>query len=177
VYPGSDGAPVMAYSGTHETSKFGERDSGNVLIVEITSPGSPPTITPIHTGSLIWKSIDKEVREPGDLRCVREDIEAMKDASDTLIEVRLVGLLMAEERLEIERIQQILASRFLSGRMDVSCLRPSPDDDSWISALPPGIIRQAASRLRAIADSSEELSETAARALMDLYTIAGDVVQ
>jgi DNA repair exonuclease SbcCD nuclease subunit len=177
TYPGSDGSPVMAYSGTHETSKFGERDSGNVLIVEIASPGSPPTITPIHTGSLIWKSIDKEVREPGDLRRVREDIEAMKNTSDTLIEVRLVGLLMAEERLEIERIQQILASRFLSGRMDVSCLRPSPDDDNWISALPPGIIRQAASRLRAIADSSEELSETAARALMDLYTIAGEVAQ
>ncbi len=167
----------MAYSGTHETTKFGERDSGNALIVEITSPGAPPTITPVHTGGLIWQSIDREVRAPGGLRHVRADIEAMENAGDTLVDVRLAGLLMAEERLEIERIQQILTSRFLSGRLDVLRLRPSPDDDNWISALPPGIIRQAASRLRATADSSEDSLGTAARALMELYAIAGEAVQ
>jgi len=163
TYSGSDGAPVIAYSGTHETTKFGERDSGNALIVEIASTGLPPTITPVRTGKLVWKSIDREVREPGGLRRVREDIEAMENAGDTLVEVRLAGLLMADERLEIERIQQILTSRFLSGRLDVLRLHPSPEDDNWISALPPGIIRQAASRLRAAPDSSEESSETASR--------------
>ncbi len=117
------------------------------------------------------------MRAPGDLRRVREDIEAMENARDTLVDVRLAGLLMAEERLEIERIQQILTSRFLSGRLDVLRLRPSPDDDNWISALPPGIIRQAASRLRATTDSSEDPLGTAARALMELYAIAGEAVQ
>ena len=177
TYPGSDGAPVMAYSGTHETTKFGERDSGNALIVEIVSPASPPTITPVRTGKLVWESIDKEARERGDLRRVREEIEAMGNADATLIEVRLAGLLMAEERPEIDRIQQILASRFLSGRLDVSRLRPSPEDENWLSALPPGIIREAANRLRATAYTPGAQSETAARALMELYAIAGESAQ
>jgi len=177
TYPGSDSEPAMAYSGTHETTKFGERDSGNVLIVEIASPGAPPMITPIRTGKLVWKSIDKEARERGDLGRSREEIEAMGNAGETLVDVRLAGLLMAEERPEIDRIQQILASRFLAGRLDVSRLRPSPGDDNWLSALPSGIIREAANRLRATADGPGVPSETASRALMELYAIAGEVAQ
>ena len=54
TYPGN-GEPVsMAYSGTHETTKFGERDSGNVLLVEIASRRSPPKITSLRTGGLRW---------------------------------------------------------------------------------------------------------------------------
>ena len=167
----------MAYSGTHETTKFGERDSGNALIVEIASPGAPTTITRIRTGGLVWKSIDKEERQRGDVARACEEIEAMEHPGDTLVEVRLAGLLMAEERPQIDRIQQILASRFLSGRLDVSRLRPSPEDDNWLSVLPPGIIREAASRLRETADTPGTQSETAARALMELYAIAGEAAQ
>jgi len=36
-YPGEDGIVRMTYSGTHEQTKFGERDSGNVLFVEISA--------------------------------------------------------------------------------------------------------------------------------------------
>lgn len=172
TYPGSDGAPVMAYSGTHETTKFGERDSGNAVIVEIAGPGSPPTITPIRTGGLVWKSLEKVTRHTGDIQRVREEIETIEDAGNTLVEVSIAGLLMAEERPEIDRIQQILASRFLSGRLDVSSLRPSPEDDTWLSALPVGIIREAASRLRTQADTPGVHSEIAAKALIELYAIA-----
>lgn len=175
LYPGPDGAPAMAYSGTHETTKFGERDSGNALIVEIAGPGAPPTITPVRTGGLVWKSIDTEVRERGDLVRTREDIEAMGDPDTTLIEVRLAGLLMAEERSEIDRILQVLESRFLAGRLEVSRLLPSPEDDSWLLGLPAGIIREAAHRLRVTADNPGPQSEIATRALMELYAIAGEV--
>lgn len=177
TYPGPDGAPTMAYSGTHETTKFGERDSGNALIVEIANSGGPPTITPVRTGGFAWKTIDKEARVRGDLVRAREDIEAMENPGATLVEVRVAGLLMADERPEIAHIQQILASRFLSGRLDVSRLRPSPEDDNWLSALSLGIIREAAIRLRATADTPGAPSETAARALMELYAIAGEGAQ
>ncbi len=60
AYPGSDGATHLAYSGTHETTKFGGRDSGNVLIVEILSPGAPPRITPARTGRLDWVAVERE---------------------------------------------------------------------------------------------------------------------
>ena len=174
AYPGADGATHMAYSGTHETTKFGERDSGSVLIVEIASPGAPPTITPVRTGGLDWVAIEKEVRERGDLAGVREQIECLTNAGNTLVDVVLSGLLMADERAELDHIEHILNSRFLWGRLDASRLRPSPEDETWIGNLPPGIIRDAALRLR---DNPGASPEIATRALLELYAIAGEVSQ
>jgi len=171
AYPGPDGASRMAYSGTHEPTKFGERDSGNVLIIEIPAAGSPPSITPVHTGCLSWVTIERESRAFGDLARVRTEIEAIASASDTLIEVTLSGILAADDRTEVDRIEQILESRFLWGRMDASALQPSPADDTWISNLPPGIIREAAIRIR---NSTGTAPEVAARALIELYAIAGE---
>jgi DNA repair exonuclease SbcCD nuclease subunit len=171
TYPGPDGAAYMAYSGTHETTKFGERDSGNVLIVEILSPGAPPTVTPVRTGRLDWITVERELRESGDLTRIREHLESLENPGNTLVDVSLSGLLMADERAELERIEQILSSRFVWGKFDATRLRPSPEDDSWIIKLPPGIIRDAAMRLR---DTSGTSPEIAARALVELYAIVGE---
>jgi DNA repair exonuclease SbcCD nuclease subunit len=43
-YPDPDGTVRMAYSGTHEPSRFGERDSGYVLFVTVDGPGAGPRI-------------------------------------------------------------------------------------------------------------------------------------
>jgi hypothetical protein len=162
----------MAYSGTHETTKFGERDSGNVLIIEILSPGAPPTFTPVRTGRLDWITVERELREPGDLTRVREHLESLENPGNTLVDVSLSGLLMADERAELDHIEQILSSRFVWGEFGATRLRPSPEDDSWITNLPPGIIRDAAMHLRDTPGTSPEI---AARALMELYVIVGEV--
>ncbi|MBI2505773.1 MAG: metallophosphoesterase [Candidatus Latescibacteria bacterium] len=107
MYPGPNDAPAMAYSGTHETTKFGERDSGNALIVEFVSPGAPPTITPVRTGGLIWSSIEKEVRERGDLVRVREDIEAMGDPAISVTKQFLVHQSALLERKEDGRYRPL----------------------------------------------------------------------
>jgi DNA repair exonuclease SbcCD nuclease subunit len=177
TYPDPDGAVRMAYSGTHETTKYGERDSGNVLIVDIPGAGAPPSITPARTGGLTWVTIEKDLREPGDLLRVKEQVETLPNPGGTLVEVSVSGILAAGERAELAHVEDILASRFVSGRLDASRLRPSPDDDSWLSGLPPGVVREAAGRLRQMAAAGSESSETAARALMELYSIAGEVAQ
>jgi DNA repair exonuclease SbcCD nuclease subunit len=171
VYPGPDGITRMAYSGTPEPTKFGERDSGNALVVDIPGLGSPPSITPVHTGWLSWISIEKESRESNDLARVRDEIEANVSPSTTLIQVTLSGVLSADGRDELERIEQILESRFLWGCVDASALHPSPMDNSWINNLPPGIIREAAVRIR---DSVGVPPEVASRALIELYALAGE---
>jgi DNA repair exonuclease SbcCD nuclease subunit len=174
LYPGADGALNMAYSGTHETTKCGERDSGKALIVEIANAGAPPSITPVRTGNLEWVSVEEELREHGDLTRVREHIETLSNASNTLIEIALYGILTADNHAELEHIEHILKSRFLWGRVDAVRLQPSPEDDSWITNLPSGIIREAAIRLR---NSTSASPEVAARALVELYAIAGEVFQ
>jgi DNA repair exonuclease SbcCD nuclease subunit len=180
TYPGADDVVRMAYSGTHETTKFGERDSGNALLVEIAGPGAPPVITPVRTGRLSWLSIAEEVRNPGDIARIRERIERMADAASTLVEVRLAGVLPTVDQQELGHLQEILTSRFAWARLDSSGLRPSPGDDAWVANLPAGVLRDAAARLRALADPAfsgprpEGASpDVASRALLELYTILG----
>ncbi len=184
TYQAPDDSVRLAYSGTHETTKFGERDSGNVLIVEVSGPGAEPVVTPIRTGGLTWEVIEQDLREPGDLPRVREQIESMSNPDSLLVDLRLTGLLAAQDRDEIARIEEILASRFLFGRLDFSKVRPAPDDENWVSELPVGIIREAGTTLRNLTDPAyvgerpEGASpEVAARALLELYSIVTEVEQ
>lgn len=184
LYPDKGGITRMAYSGTHETTKFGERDSGNVLIVDIPATGQPPDIKSVHSGGLIWEQVDEDIRLAGDLRKVREQIEAMGHEESTLINLGLKGLLTVEDSDEVVRIREIMASRFLYGHMDISKLHPSPADESWVANLPVGIVRETGERLRQLADPAfageraEGISpELASRALVELYAVAVEVLK
>ncbi len=180
TYPGPDGVVHMAYSGTHETTKFGERDIGSALLVEIASPGTPPVITPVRTGNLSWVTIEAGIRNPGDLARVRERVETIENPTSTLLNVKITGLLPTADREEVARLQEILASRFLWARLDATQLRPSPEDEAWLAAVPAGILRDAAAKLRALADPAYggqrpegATSEAASQALLELYAILG----
>ena len=168
----------MAYSGTHETTRFGERDSGNVLVVEITGPGAPPTITPLRTGSLAWLTLDEEIGREGALARVRSLVEQAENPDETLIEVRLSGLLPGSVGPELGRLKEVLESRFLYHRLDTDGLRPAPEDETWLEGLPQGVLREAALQLRELAASEQTASSTpeaspriAAQALMELYAL------
>ena len=182
LYEAEDGAVRMAYSGTHEPSKFGERDSGNVLVVDIADPGSAPEVQPVPTGGLVWRQIETELREPGDLRRLREDIESAANPDLTLARISVKGLLASDERDQIARINEILGARFLFGSCDMSQVRPSPEDESWLANLPPGVIRDATARLLELTNLHFEgqrpesaSPDVASRALLELYTlVAGE---
>ncbi len=177
-YEDPPGTIRMAYSGTHETTRFGERDSGNVLVVEITGPGAPPTITPLRTGSLAWLTLDEEIGREGALARVRSLVEQAENPDETLIEVRLSGLLPGSVGPELGRLKEVLESRFLYHRLDTDGLRPAPEDETWLEGLPQGVLREAALQLRELAASEQTASSTpeaspriAAQALMELYAL------
>jgi len=177
TYPDHEGFVRMAYSGTHETTRFGERDSGNALIVDIPEAGSPPLITPVRTGGLTWNIIEKELREAGDVQRLKEQLETLPDPGSTFVEVSLSGIIAADDREALAHLENILAARFLSGRLDTLRLRPMPEDDTWLAGLPPGVVREAAGRLRQLASAGGESSTIASRALMELYSLAGEDAQ
>lgn len=178
TYSTADGATRMAYSGTHETTKFGERDSGNALLVDIEGPGSIPKLTPVRTGGLTWSVVQRDLRDPGDLERLRSELETRLDPADTLIDLRLEGVLPAAERDELARIQEILEARYLFARVDRSRVSCSPQDENWVAGLPPGVLREVAERLRQFADPAftgerpqGATSEVACRALIELYAL------
>lgn len=183
-YPDPAGCVRMAYSGTHETTKFGERDSGNALLVEISAPGAAPVFTPIRTGGLTWKVLEPELRTSADLERLCEHLENEASPEATLIDLRPSGLMDPSDSALVDRIRTLLDARFLYGRLELSRLYcASPEGDvAWIEALPPGVARGVALRLAAWASSGsapvgvsqEEGPDpaVAARALRELYVLA-----
>jgi len=178
TYADSTGVVRMAYSGTHETTKFGERDSGNALLVEIDQRGAEPQITHVKTGGLVWITMEEEIRQAGDLAQVRQSIESIQDGQRTLLELYLAGVLHAAEQPELTRIEELATARFLFRRIDHSRLFPHPEDDSWLKGLPAGPLQEAAARLqtlsdRTVAEGRAEYAspEVATRALVELYAM------
>jgi DNA repair exonuclease SbcCD nuclease subunit len=178
LYEDPAGTARMAYAGTHETTRFGERDSGNILVVEIPGAGAPPTITPIRTGTLTWLTLDQEITQEGDLARVRALVEQAEDPEKTLIEVRLSGLLPGSVGAELARLREVLESRFLHHRLDTDGLRPAPEDEAWLEGLPQGVLREAALQLRELAAAEQTAAsppeaspKVAAQALMELYAL------
>jgi len=146
-----------AYSGTHEPTAFGERESGNALLVEIDGPGAPPRVRKLPTARLQWV-----VRE-GSLRETLAAVESEHDPGSTLVDCRPSGFLAACDRDLVDRLEMLLRRRFLFARLDRSRLLPEPEDDGWIEELPAGYLRETARRLRARQDAA------GARALLELY--------
>jgi DNA repair exonuclease SbcCD nuclease subunit len=163
-YEGDITAARMAYSGTHETTKFGERDSGNVLIVEVSGRGEMPRLTRVPTGALHWQQLIREIGGAVDVEHVIREIDALPDPAQSLLEVRLTGILHPSQLKHMGELRDKIASRFpLLGRVDDSGLLPAPEDDAWADALPAGLLREVARAIRS------DGSASASKALMLLY--------
>ncbi|HPW18730.1 MAG TPA: DNA repair exonuclease [Candidatus Aminicenantes bacterium] len=171
TYADADGSVRMAYSGTPEPSCFGERDSGNVLLVDIDQAGAPPQISAVHTGKLRWESQVREIREKSDMAAIRTEIEACPGSGDLLLSLELHGVLYADNYEELHRLEEILEARPLFGRLDASRLVPAPQDRAWIDDLPPGYMREAAERLLNMSMSGGGDAPVASRALLELFVM------
>jgi DNA repair exonuclease SbcCD nuclease subunit len=172
-YDDDAGVCRMAYAGTHETTKFGERDGGNAIIVEIAQRGSPPKLTPVKTGRLDWRAIERSVEQPRSLEALVQELNSTNQPDVTLVRVRLAGVLFPDDRAALARIEELLAGRFLFGNLDATGLAPAPDGEGWIESLPVGPCREAASKLRdqAVRAENPEQRAVATQALLKLFDL------
>jgi DNA repair exonuclease SbcCD nuclease subunit len=164
----------MAYCGTHEQTSFGERDSGNVLVVDVEAPGASPVIRTVRTGKLNWQQIERTITVDGELADVARLLARFPDEATHLIDLTLNGVLFQRDADEIERIEKA-CGKLLFARIDRAALRPAPEDEDWVTRLPAGAVREAAGRLRQIASSQGRDAEVATQALIELYTIYSEV--
>ena len=173
AYPDAEGTVRMAYSGTHETTKFGERDSGNVAIVEIKSRGAAPVVESIPSGQLRWHALDLSLDREGAVDAILEQLNGIESPDEALVRLRLDGLLYTADRAKLTGVEEILATRFLFGALTMDKLIPAPEDDSWIEALPAGPLREAAEKIRdrAVNGTDEEEKAVATQALIELFEL------
>ena len=163
----------MAYAGTPEPTRFGEPNSGSVLLVSIAAKGAAPDIQIRKTAQLQWVRIGEgdPVTTPGKLAQFTRDLTNLPDPDRTLVDVTLTGLLFERDREEVGRIEQA-CSRFLAHRLERSGLRPAPDDHDWIRRLPAGPVQFAAERLQQACEGESDEARVAMQALLELYAIA-----
>jgi DNA repair exonuclease SbcCD nuclease subunit len=161
----TSGSVRMAYSGTPETTAFGERDSGFVSVVEIEEHGAPPRVDQHRIGALKWCNIEREICHEGELGALLQELRSEKEVSKLLVRIRLKGLLYAADAGLLSTLREYAEQTFLFGRVDDKDLISAPGDDQWIDNLPDGIIRRAALHLR------EQRDAIATHALMELYQL------
>lgn len=170
VYPDPDGAVRQAYSGTHEATRFGERNSGNVLLVTLEA-GVPPRVEPVRTGGFRWLDWERELAHPGDLEALVREVESLREPGATVLGLTLRGLLGPEEEPEVQRLEQLLESRFPAARLDREGLGGDLGNPEWVEELPPGVLRETA---RILGEQGED-PEAASAALRDLYVLWREV--
>jgi hypothetical protein len=165
----------MAYSGTHEPTGFGERDSGKVLIVEIECKGAAPLIRPVATGGLAWHSLEKSVAQPGDLKRIWEEVHSIINPGQALLRLTLRGVFSLEEIEYLEKIRTLPESgRFLYCDIKEVGLAPQPADDAWLEKIPDAAIREAARRIAGEL-GDEVVAAIRRQALVELYSALREV--
>ncbi len=168
----------LAYSGTHEPTSFGERDSGNVLIVTLSRADAPAEVEVVPVGKLKWMDRKGRFSTDEDVSRLRAEIDAIDRPSETLLRMTLDGVLGTTGFECLAELETAAAARFLFARFDRAGLSPRPDaPDAWLAAVPDGIARTVAARLLHKAANSPEPTtrDVALHALTRLVTVARQV--
>jgi DNA repair exonuclease SbcCD nuclease subunit len=167
------GVGRIAYSGTHEPTKFGE--TGGCLIVSIDAPGATPKIEFAPCAQIEWRFRDETLSAPGDLEALRRQIlaEPAESAARVLLDLKLEGCLSIAEQDRLADLETLISSRFLHARLRRDKLRLMPEGDQWIDALPAGSPRATARALMTDAGKGGREGVVAARALALLFDVAG----
>ncbi|MFQ3577551.1 MAG: DNA repair exonuclease [Verrucomicrobiia bacterium] len=169
-----DGVVRMAYSGTHEQTKFGERSAGQALLVEVKERHAPPAIRELVTGRLRWMTRTDTLRQPGDTARLMKELEEIPQPESTLLRLELSGWIFAGDRGLLEQLATFLEERFLYSRVEREGLLPAPEDHGWLEGLAEGPVRRSGELLLAKANDpgqSEFDRRAAERALLLLLQL------
>lgn len=115
------------YSGTPETDRFRNNESGQVLVVEIAASGTMPTVTQIQTGRYRWRNIERELQVASDVSSFVRELETFD--TDDVVQLKVRGHVDLESHLAVNRAIGQTHARTRSLVVDLSELRLLPTDD------------------------------------------------
>jgi hypothetical protein len=159
------------YSGTPETDRFKDNDSGNILLITIEKHGAKPTVEKIPIGTYRWRQIYPAVHGDEGAVTVHQALEALGTPYENLV------VQVAPKGAASLKTQHLIAGkiaswdamvRYLEYRTDNLIGEASEEDLEDLGR--GGFIGQAVAELRTIATSAEgEEAEIANIALQLLY--------
>lgn len=149
------------YSGTPETDRFTNNDSGMLLEVRIAAPGSAPEVTPHRTSRYQWQRWDETLAVPSDVERLAARLQALGQR-DVLM-LRLDGGIDLGAWRMLQRAIEETAARVRALRHDVSGVRFLPTDADLASlGARGGYLANAVARLRAEQEADDPQERAAA---------------
>lgn len=138
------------YSGTMEPTGFGERDSGNILIVDIKTANSMPQIEVRRINTLTWVEISPEIRDSADVEAFNSEVDRLGTLSSKLLKIS-PSLEDCSEEIALQRLETVrsdlLERAFFLDWVD-PIIQPILDD----LTLPEGTLAQMDDALASILD-------------------------
>jgi hypothetical protein len=157
--PGADGAVRVAYSGTHEQTKFTETGAGNVLVVEIGQPGATPVVEEHRVAQLVWAVVAFEFGRDGAM----PELDAALAGTDAdLTQITLTGPFPIAHR---DRLATLLAKhrgRFQHTKLEQN-LRWTREASSGHAIADPGL-RDALGEIEKMIESLDDQTSVGAEA-------------
>ncbi|KVM91273.1 metallophosphatase [Burkholderia anthina] len=138
------------YSGTPETDRFHNNESGQVLLVEIAAPGNAPAVTPMPTGRYRWRDIERELQVASDVSSFVHELEAFD--TDDVVQIKVRGHVDLESHLAVSRAIGHTQARTRSLVVDLSELHLLPTDDDLRALRADGYLGEVIADLRAQED-------------------------
>jgi len=163
-------APRTWYAGTPEPDRFRANDPGNALLVQLAEAGGAPRVEKLRVGRFRWHQLEFVIAEPDSVAVLDDRIAALGDAPDTLLRLRLNGVLDLATRSRLDQLLEGWRARLHHLAVDDAALvaRPSAGDIAAIGAS--GFVRDTIEQLTRIQDDPAHPDHAdAARALQLLY--------
>ncbi len=155
------------YSGTHEATRFKERDPGKVLIVEVGGRGEKPVVSAQEVCTYRWSQHRFTVETAEEIAAVERFLVEHPGRGETLIELTLEGMLSVELRNKLEQVLTTARDYFRFLRVRDEKLHSFLGEQDLASLPSEGWLGRVVERLKAgLPDRS---AEDSARALRMLY--------
>ncbi|WP_161957090.1 metallophosphoesterase family protein [Aestuariivirga litoralis] len=169
--------PATWYAGTPEADRFNSQEVGQVLLVEISGPGSPARVTAHRTGAYRWISQAEQLSAAADLEGLERRLRALPDLPNLLMRLDLTGTLDLTARADLaRRLAALEAAMFwLEPDLEALHVRPTLADLEKIDF--DGVLREAAETLRLQAENAglgPVERRRAEEALVQLYLLTRD---
>jgi len=130
----------VLYPGSFEPTSYTEKDSGNVVIVEISAAGITPKIEKIKCRSLNWAEFSVDIKDITDIEKLEESIRMLGPLASLVLRIRVHLYLSQDEdfiqQLETLRTELDEGAFYLEWDQD----EEMPIADNTAERLPEGIL-------------------------------------
>jgi DNA repair exonuclease SbcCD nuclease subunit len=162
--------PRTWYAGTPEPDRFKANDQGNVLVVRIDAPGSPPQVQKLRSAHYRWSELTLPIHGEGDIAAISEALPNLEPLAAAVVKLTVHGAIDLKTRAAVNHAVNEMKARVLSLDVDDTRLIAAASDDDLDRIDTLGFVRTAIERLRDQAnDPLNAERDTARLALQLLY--------